>query len=311
MEKSNNVDNNESGLVALANPTLNVTKVAGKKALKTTVKQIVPLAKEGIKQGISEATKYDAEAAIRGIDSAEQIPMNNVDQPEFIRSIANVIARGKTQAGARAGTRKANIGIDNLVVKHLPKPMVKKNKRKATNQPKNLKKKRKNNVGEKEDHPIILHPYNPATVRKLKNVIHCKERLKEAILNVRHSSANHEFISVQDFNRYARRQIMEWIDIPCNCIYKVEWFNTTNHQIAGNLMNKDGIIFTVILPTLVVDKLLSITEKDVDIYLRRDSTNQVDIVALKKNSGNNREKVLSIHNHSKKQDQLARLIEDL
>ena len=121
MEKSNNVDNNESGLVALANPTLNVTKVAGKKALKTTVKQIVPLAKEGIKQGISEATKYDAEAAIRGIDSAEQIPMNNVDQPEFIRSIANVIARGKTQAGARAGTRKANIGIDNLVVKHLPK----------------------------------------------------------------------------------------------------------------------------------------------------------------------------------------------
>ena len=115
----------------------------GKKALRVGVREGRTLIKKAGKEAIKEANRAVKDLVLQGIDSAEQKAINTVGQPEFIQSIANVIARGKTQAGARAGTRKANIAKDNLVAKHLPKPAVKKNKRKATNQHKHPKKKKR------------------------------------------------------------------------------------------------------------------------------------------------------------------------
>ena len=126
-----------------AKTALRVAKVAGKKGLKTALIQGTPLAKKAAKESIRQANSTVKDLVLQGIDSAEQKAINTVGQPEFIQSIANVIARGKTQAGARAATRKVNIGRDNLVAKHLPKPAVKKNKRKATNQHKHPKKKKR------------------------------------------------------------------------------------------------------------------------------------------------------------------------
>ena len=109
-----------------------------------------------------------------------------------------------------------------------------------------------------------------------------------------------KFISVEDFNRYAQKQATKWSDIHRDCIYKLQWANRVDQQITGNLINRDGVISTVLLPRLVIDNLLSITEKDVDIYLRPNGIDQADIAVIKKNICKKCDKELFSHNYLKR-----------
>ena len=91
------------------------------------------------------------------------------------------------------------------------------------------------------------------------------------------------FISEEEFNRLALQQPIPWLNLSRDCIYQLEWVNSADHQqIVGNLTNVDGITISVFLPRFVVDKLLTITEKDIRIYVRPTGQNKVDIATPKK-----------------------------
>ena len=91
-----------------------------------------------------------------------------------------------------------------------------------------------------------------------------------------------DFIGEKEFNRSACQQPMPWSNLPRNCIYKLEWVNSTDAGVAGNLTNADGITVSVLLPKFVVDKILAITDTDVKIYLRPKGEDLVDIATQKK-----------------------------
>ena len=73
-----------------------------------------------------------------------------------------------------------------------------------------------------------------------------------------------------------------------------KWINKADqHQIAGNLTNSDGITVSVLLPRFVVDKLLTITESNVRIYVRPRGEDEVDIATTKKHICNKCNKELA------------------
>ena len=79
------------------------------------------LAKEGLKQGITEATNFGTQAALRGIDSLAKKAVSKGAPAETTHLISSVIKSGAEQAAkqiaAKAGT-KLNQGIDHFAEKH-------------------------------------------------------------------------------------------------------------------------------------------------------------------------------------------------
>ena len=91
------------------------------------------------------------------------------------------------------------------------------------------------------------------------------------------------FISEEEFNRIALKQLIPWSNLSHGRIYKLEWINNADQQIAGNLTNVDGITVSVLLPQFVVDKLLAIIENNIRIYVMPHGEDHVDIAAIKRN----------------------------
>ena len=91
------------------------------------------------------------------------------------------------------------------------------------------------------------------------------------------------FISESEFKRLAHQQPIPWSSLSRECIYKLEWVNTADkQQIAGNLTDSEGITVSVLLPKFVVDRLLTITESNVRIYVKPKGEDKVDIATTKK-----------------------------
>ena len=77
------------------------------------------------------------------------------------------------------------------------------------------------------------------------------------------------FITVEEFNRFAQQQPFKWLDLPQDCIYKLKRVNAVDDkQLSGNFTNTDGISISRLLPQFVLDKLLELTETNVNIYIR-------------------------------------------
>merc|ERR1712096_65206 len=84
-------------------------------------KEGISLAKEGLKQGITEATNFGTQAALQGIDSLAKKAVSKGAPAETTHLISSVIKSGAEQAAkqiaAKAGT-KLNQGIDHFAEKH-------------------------------------------------------------------------------------------------------------------------------------------------------------------------------------------------
>ena len=92
------------------------------------------------------------------------------------------------------------------------------------------------------------------------------------------------FISTEEFNRLVNNSTVKWSDLSRDCIYKLEKiYYDINQQPLVNLSNSDGVTISTVTPNVVMEKLLSLSETDVTIYVRLNGEEeQVDIVTLKK-----------------------------
>ena len=106
------------------------------------------------------------------------------------------------------------------------------------------------------------------------------------------------FITIEEFNRFAQQQPFKWLDLPQDCIYKLEKINVVDDKpTSGNFMNVDRIIIFVLLPQFVLDKLVALTETNVNIYIRSRGDEQVDIATMAKVVCKNCSKELSSQNY--------------
>ena len=88
---------------------------------------------------------------------------------------------------------------------------------------------------------------------------------------------------MKDFNRFVHHEPIKWSDLPQDCIYKLERVNVINdRQISANFTNADGITISVLLPQFVLDRLISLNETNVDIYIKSKGKEQVDITSMPK-----------------------------
>ena len=100
-------------------------KAVGKKALKTAVKQGVPLLKEGIKRGITEATKYGTEATLQGINSLTQKAISKGVPPSIAQNISRAVQKGAITTAEKIGEtakEKLHTGIDRVAHQYTAAP---------------------------------------------------------------------------------------------------------------------------------------------------------------------------------------------
>ena len=108
------------------------------------------------------------------------------------------------------------------------------------------------------------------------------------------------FITIEEFNRFAQHQPFKWLDLPQDCIYKLEQINAVDddEQVSGNFTNADGVTISVLIPQIVHDKLVALTEPNVNIYIKSKwRGDQVDIATITKDVCKNCSKELSSHNY--------------
>ena len=74
------------------------------------------------------------------------------------------------------------------------------------------------------------------------------------------------FISEETFTLLSKLDI-EWKNLAQGCIYKMENRDYKDTRV-GKLVNSDGIGVSVQLPESVMKKLLSITDRNVTLYLK-------------------------------------------
>ena len=74
------------------------------------------------------------------------------------------------------------------------------------------------------------------------------------------------FISEETFNLLSK-PVIEWKNLTQGCIYKMENRDYKDTQV-GKLINSDGIGVSAHLPESVMKKLLSITDRNVALYLK-------------------------------------------
>ena len=94
------------------------------------------------------------------------------------------------------------------------------------------------------------------------------------------------FISCKEFNRLILKPVIEWSQLPLNCIYRLDHVDAVNKVIK--LTNKRRTSVSVKIPTFVIDKLYDeiADSRDDDIntiYLRPKGEETIDIVT-KQNS---------------------------
>ena len=107
------------------------------------------------------------------------------------------------------------------------------------------------------------------------------------------------FITIEEFNRFAQQQPFKWLDLPQDCIYKLEQINAVDDKpVSGNFTNHDGVIIPVLIPQLVPDKLVALNETNVNIYIKSKwGGDQVDIATITKDVCKNCSKELSSRNY--------------
>lgn len=172
--------------------------------------------------------------------------------------------------------------------------------------------------GGKPETDADLQPSNLITTEKLMNVVENTPRcaqtssvgieeeeevdiVKKTVtpLQLKKRRKMRGFITIEEFNRFAQQQSFKWLDLPQDCIYKLEKINVVDDKpTSGNFMNADRIIIFVLLPQFVLDKLVALTETNVNIYIRSTrGGEQVDIATIAKVVCKNCSKELSTQNY--------------
>ena len=173
--------------------------------------------------------------------------------------------------------------------------------------------------GGKPETDADLQPSNLITTEKLMNVVENTPRcaqtssvgieeeeeevdiVKKTVtpLQLKKRRKMRGFITIEEFNRFAQQQPFKWLDLPQDCIYKLEKINVVDDKpTSGNFMNADRIIIFVLLPQFVLDKLVALTETNVNIYIRSTrGGEQVDIATIAKVVCKNCSKELSTQNY--------------